>query len=138
VPIYDAPAVVLDASALIAMLYEEKGADRVEMALRRGGVISAVNWAEALSDMAERGEAPELSAPRATKRIEEFGALTIVPLDERQAVEVARLRLKTRSLRLSLADRCCLTLARLRRLPVLTTDRAWRSLYISVRIEVIR
>jgi ribonuclease VapC len=44
----------------------------------------------------------------------------------------------TRHLGLSLADRACLALGRLRRLPVLTTDRAWRSLHISVRIEVIR
>jgi PIN domain nuclease of toxin-antitoxin system len=44
----------------------------------------------------------------------------------------------TKSLGLSLADRACLALGRIHRLPVLTTDRAWRSLRLSIRIEVIR
>jgi ribonuclease VapC len=51
---------------------------------------------------------------------------------------LAGLRVLTKPLRLSLADRACLALGRLNRLPVLTTDRAWRSLHVSVKIEVIR
>ena len=42
------------------------------------------------------------------------------------------------SLGLSLADRTCLALGRLHRLPVLTTDRAWRSLRLPIKIDVIR
>ena len=55
-----------------------------------------------------------------------------------QARETARLRVKTQRLGLSLADRAAIALARLRGLPVLTTDRAWRSLQLAIRIEVIR
>ena len=129
---------VLDSSALLALAYDEPGADRVEPALRRGALISTVNWAEALSRMIERGEAIDAAAPRIRTKIDELGTLSIVPYDETHAVETARLRLRTESLGLSLADRACLALGRIRRLPVFTTDRAWRSLHISVKIEVIR
>jgi len=70
--------------------------------------------------------------------IEESGTIELVPFTEAHAREPARLRPATRRLGLSLADRACLARGRLHRLPVLTTDRAWRSLRISVRIEVIR
>ena len=129
---------VLDASAVLALVLDERGAHRVDAALRRGALVSAVNWAEVMSDMAERGEETDFAAPRIKRLVEELGKLTIVPFDEMQADETARFRLRTRHVGLSLADRACLALARLHRLPVLTTDRAWRSLRISVRIEVIR
>ena len=89
---------VLDSSALLALAYDEPGADRVEPALRRGGLISTVNWAETLSRMAERGEAIDVAEPRLRTRIEQLGTLTIVPYDEIHAVETARLRVPTRSL----------------------------------------
>jgi ribonuclease VapC len=129
---------VLDASALLAMIYEEPGAQRLESTVRRGALISSVNWAEALSRMAERGEPVADSVPHVRATVETLGILTVVPFDEIQALEVARLRVMTKSLGLSLADRACLALARLSRLPVLTTDRAWRSLGLSIKIEVIR
>ena len=129
---------VLDASALIAFVYGEAGAQRVEPAIRRGALMSAVNWAETLSDMAERGDPVDVSVPRVRTRIARIGTLLIVPFEEAQAEQAARLRMPTKSLGLSLADRACLALGRLRRLPVLTTDRAWRSLHLSIKIEVIR
>jgi ribonuclease VapC len=129
---------VLDASAVIALVFEERGADRVEAAVRRGSLISAVNWTEVLSEMAERGEATAASAVRVKAIAEATGSLAIVPFDELHGVEAARLRTLTKTLGLSLADRACLALGRLRRLPVLTADRAWRSLHLSVRIDVIR
>jgi PIN domain nuclease of toxin-antitoxin system len=134
----DLPVAVLDASALIALVYEEGGVHRVRAAVGRGALISTINWAEVLSDMAERGETTEVSVPRVNRLVATVGSLTIVPFDETQAIEAAGLRMRTQSLRLSLADRACLALARLRRLPVVTTDRAWRSLHLSIRIDVIR
>ena len=129
---------VLDASALLAFVYEEPGADRVEPALRGGALISTVNWAETLSRMAERGEAVDVSVPRVKIGIDAIGTLAVVPFDDVQAAETARIRLMTKPLGLSLADRACLALGRLRHLPVVTTDRAWRSLRLSIRIEIIR
>jgi ribonuclease VapC len=129
---------VLDASALLALVYRERGVERVQTAIRRGALISIVNWAESLSRMSELGEVVDVAVPRVKTQAAALGSLQIVSFEERDAIEAARLRGPTRHLGLSLADRACLALGRLRRLPVLTTDRAWRSLHISVRIEVIR
>lgn len=133
------PAVaVLDASALIAFVQEEEGFRRVRSAIERGALISAVNWAETLSNMAERGDVVDAAERRVRTVVAKAGSLGVVPFDEALATETARLRTRTKSLGLSLADRACLALGRLHRLPVLTTDRAWRSLHLSIRIEVIR
>lgn len=129
---------VLDTSALIAFVQEEDGFRRVRRAVERGALIGAVNWAETLSDLAERGEPIEAAERRVRTVVAKAGSLGVVPFDEAQAIETARLRVRTRSLGLSLADRACLALGRLRRLPVLTSDRAWRSLHVSVKIEIIR
>jgi ribonuclease VapC len=131
-------AYALDASALLAFVYDEDGADRVQAALQTGGLASTVNWAEAVSRMTERGQSADDAVSRLRALIQESGAIELVPFTESHAREAARLRPQSRHLGLSLADRACLALGRLHRLPVLTTDRAWRSLRISVKIEVIR
>ena len=64
--------------------------------------------------------------------------LAIVDLDERQSVEIARLRPLTRRASWSLGDRACLALASIRQLPVLTADRSWAQLDIGIQIEVVR
>ena len=129
---------VLDASALLALVLEEPGATRVELAIQRGALISTVNWAESLSRMAERGESVDVAASHVRRVINKVGTLDLVWFDEAQANEAARLRMPTKSLGLSLADRACLALGRIHRLPVLTADRAWRSLHLSIKIDVIR
>ena len=53
---------VLDASALLAYLQDESGAEVVEEALARGSAMSAANWAEVLSKLAEAGQKPETVA----------------------------------------------------------------------------
>ena len=64
--------------------------------------------------------------------------VAILPLDEPQAQEAARLRPSTRAAGLSLADRACLALAKSLALPVLTADHAWSALQVGVTVEVIR
>ncbi len=53
---------VLDASALLAYLNEEPGAEVVEKSLAAGSAIGTVNWAEVLSKAMETGIAPETLA----------------------------------------------------------------------------
>jgi len=131
------PRSVLDASALLAVVKNEIGSARVGAAIREGALISAVNWAEVLTTLTgpagDRSEITAMALPggAATK-------LVLVAYDDEQARETARLVRYTRHLGLSLADRAALALARLRRLPVLTSDRAWRSLRLPITIEVIR
>ena len=64
--------------------------------------------------------------------------LQLVPLDDEQARERAWLVRYARALGLSLPDRAALALARTRRLRVPTADRAWRSLRLPIKIDVIR
>ncbi len=118
----------LDASSVLAFLFDEPGANVVKGFLDDGSALSAVNWAEVLSKLAERGEDPE----QVTERLIEQGvlgvSLTIVPLDEVQARQIARLRLVTRATGLSLGDRACLALAHVVGVPAVTADRAWATL----------
>lgn len=130
--------VVLDASALLAYLRDEPGSAVVENALTRGAHISAVNWAETLSKLAEGGQAPKSTA----QDFEDKGilglALIIHPLDEKLALRIAELRPLTRHAGLSLGDRACLALGEELRLRVLTAERVWNDLSLGIKIEQIR
>jgi len=123
---------VLDASAVLALLQKEAGHEKVAAALM-GARISTVNLAEVGSRLANLGR----SVVHVRTMLLALG-LRIVPFDQDQAFEAARLRPLTRSLGLSLSDRACLALARLQKLPAMTTDRAWRNLSLGIQIAVIR
>lgn len=123
---------VLDASAVLAFLFNEPGADVVRPALA-GGLCSAVNYAEVLTRLAERAGSPrELHGE--IDRLE----LELVPFDADQAALTADLRPRTRSLGLSLADRACLALGLVRSVPVMTADRSWGRLDLGVEIIQVR
>ena len=110
---------VLDASALMALINGETGADFVEAHLEKG-CISSVNLAEVLSKMLERG----VPIGDAKGIIDNFN-LEVIPFDEDQIVGTSLLRVDTRPYGLSLADRICLNLGKILHLPVLTGDQAW-------------
>ena len=110
---------VLDSSALLALLWNEPGADYVAAALP-GALLSSVNLAEVVTKLRERG----LSASEGRELVESLGVV-VVDFDADQAEATAELRESTRSLGLSLGDRACLALARRRNCPALTADAAW-------------
>ena len=60
------------------------------------------------------------------------------PFTQDHAEIAAQLWSKTRSHGLSIADRACIALASSRKAPVLTADRAWEQLELTVEIRVIR
>lgn len=124
---------VLDASALLAYLLDEAGADEVERALATQAVIGAVNLAEVLSKLADAGEDPDAAMDAITVL-----PFDVVPFDEDLAVESARLRPLTSSAGPSLGDRACLALGRRLGRPVLTADSAWVGLIPGVDVTVIR
>lgn len=129
---------VLDASALLAYLKEEPGGDLVEELLAESSNMSAANWAEVLSKLAEEGD----DIPLTIASFEEEGLLggnvIVHPLDESQARRIATLRPVTREAGLSLADRACLALAHALDLPAYTADGAWRDVDAEVPVRFIR
>ena len=132
------PTSVLDASALLAYLQDEPGADLVAEVLIQGAALSAVNWAEVLSKLAERGQDPNVVVAQLTEQGLLDKAILVYPLDETLARVIARLYPQTRSLGLSLGDRACLALALSLGLPAFTADRNWGSLNLGCTVIEIR
>lgn len=127
----------LDASALLAYLQDEPGAELVEEVLAAGAVMSTVNYAEVLSRLADAGEPPEAADRQMRERGLIGGLIAIIPLTEADAIAIAQLRPVTRVHGLSLGDRACLaTGLRLQR-PVLTADRSWAGLALGVAVRLI-
>jgi PIN domain nuclease of toxin-antitoxin system len=124
--------VVLDASALLALMRAENGAERVA-ALIDHAVIGAVNLAEVTSKLAR--EAVSIDVIREWIDALE---LDVRPFDRELAHAAGALLPATRGQGLSLGDRACLALARSLGATALTTDRAWRDVDVAVVIEVIR
>ena len=131
-PKQPANRVVLDASAILALLYEETGHDVVSAALHNAA-ISAINVAEVLSKLAETG----MPVMEMHEAIDDLG-LTIVPFDVDLSYTVGLLRPATKAQGLSLGDRACLALARRLGVPALTADQAWKGVSVGVDIQVVR
>jgi PIN domain nuclease of toxin-antitoxin system len=110
---------VLDSSALLALLFDEPGADRVATVLP-DAVISAINLAEAATKLQDRGldEATARAAVAAT-------GVRIAPFSEDLAWIAASLRASTRDAGLSLGERACVALAIDRGARAYTADHAW-------------
>ena len=125
--------IVLDASALLALLFDEDGAAAVEDALVDGAAMGVVNLAEVLTRLVDFGVSPE----EAWERVSALPIL-FIEADQRLSLEVARLRAGSRSAGLSLGDRACLALGRVRGEPVLTGDRRWAALDLDVEVRLIR
>jgi PIN domain nuclease of toxin-antitoxin system len=123
---------IVDASAIIAVLLDEPGRERVE-ALLPSAAISSVNLSEVVTAMLNRGH----DFTEAVSKVSRF-ALEVIDFTEDHAFEAARLRPLTAKQGLSLGDRACLALASIEGLPVMTADRSWGSVDVGVQIDVIR
>lgn len=123
---------VLDASAVLAVYFDEAGADKVRATLP-GALFSAVNYTEVIGKCLDRGEA----LPVVLRKLAAMG-VEVVAHDARLAQRAGTLRPLTRRFGLSLADRACLALAERERAPVLTADRNWSSLNLELDIRLIR
>jgi ribonuclease VapC len=100
--------------------------------------MSAVNWAEVLSKLLERGKMPQA----VTAQLRDLGllgqAIQICPVDEALALIIAKLLPSTRAMGLSLGDRACLAVALTLNLPALTADKAWSNVDVGVLVQLIR
>lgn len=123
---------VLDASAVLAFLLSEKGADAA-LAAMPGSLISTVNIVEVFSRMVDYGS-PDVDVRQSIKEL----GLEAVHFDEDLAMRSGALRRETASLGLSVGDRACLATAMRQGAKVVTADRAWLKLKLGITIECIR
>ncbi len=126
------PTRVIDASALLALLNQEPGADAVEEHLD-AAAISAVNWCEAYGKIRQAGVGGDALVDGFTET-----GIEIRPFDAEDARLAGELVCLTRKAGLSLADRACLALAGRLGVPAVTADRTWLSLDIGVEVIGIR
>lgn len=123
---------VLDASALLALLNEEPGSERVERCLA-ACIISAVNYCETIGKLIDAG-VPEDEAQTSVDLL----GIEIIPFDSSLTMLATSLRPATKKYGLSLGDRCCLALTLHLKATALTAERTWSKLNIGASIEVIR
>jgi ribonuclease VapC len=123
---------VLDASAVLAFVYQEAGHDTV-LPLLESAHISAANWSEVLQKIASRGGDPD----RQGVRLRALG-VEVEPLTADEAATAARLYPTTRTAGLSLGDRCCLALALKLTVPAVTAEKAWANADVPVELKLIR
>jgi ribonuclease VapC len=125
--------VVLDASAMLALLNNEPGADKLTSELLNDAVCSTVNLAEVQTKLVALGGEPDEAWEDALSAIREAA-----PFTAEHAHIAGNMVARTRAFGLSLGDRACLALGLALKAPVYTADKSWKELKLGVRIHVIR
>lgn len=124
---------MLDASAILAYLHDEPGADQVAEALSSIAdcQMTAANHAEVIAKCLDRGVADEIVTPL----LAELG-YRVIGLTAEDGTVAGRLRTLTRAQGLSLGDRLCLAVAQRLACPVLTADRPWLTLAAPLGLDI--
>ena len=123
---------VLDASALLALIFGEPGASLVSAKLQNS-IISAVNYSEVVIRLIEKAGTLQTALERTLP-----AKLPVIPFDESQSIRAADLRATTAQYGLSFADRACLALAMQENAIVLTADQDWANVSLPITIKLIR
>lgn len=124
--------VVLDASAVLALLRGEPGAEAVARVVASAS-LSAVNLAEVLLVLERHGMPHDIARSHLAAL-----ALHVVEADEPVAAEAARISAAHRKHGLALGDCFCLATAASLGAPALTADRAWARFKTGVRVTVLK
>lgn len=125
--------VVLDASAILAIIQHEPGEEELTDEVMANAVASTVNLAEVQSKLVRNGYDPDEAWADALDLV-----AAAEPFIAEQAKTAGDLTAKTSKYGLSLGDRSCLALAIVLQAPVYTTEQAWRNLKLGIPIHVIR
>lgn len=125
--------ILLDASALLALIQEEPGGEIIKPLLKFS-VMSTVNVAESLTVLQRTGLPTQESLILITDII-----ATIIPFDLEQAGYAAELQSYVQHRGLSLGDRACLALGIKLQIPIYTADKVWAQLQLNnATIKLIR
>lgn len=123
---------IVDASALLAAIHEEKGGDSVKKIIDVC-IISAINWSVVLQKL-ERAAIDSSQVETALKAL----GLEVTDFTDEDAHIAASLWGDSKALGLSLADRACVATAIRLNANVITADKIWRQLEIGIEIKLIR
>jgi PIN domain nuclease of toxin-antitoxin system len=123
---------VLDASALLTMLFQEPGAASVADVIAEGAALSTVNLSEVAAALVRH----QRDADRILRAV--TAQVTVEPFTTEDALSAAALWAATRAAGLSLGDRACLALAQRLGVPAVTADREWATVNVGVTIQLVR
>jgi ribonuclease VapC len=123
---------VLDASALLALVQGETGAEKVGPMIAYA-VMSAVNYCETVQRLRRGGMPLEAVTQVLTSLVAEP-----VAFDRETAYVAAAIHEKTRGQGISFGDCACLALAMMRSVPAVTADRKWDRFDVGVKVIQIR
>ena len=117
-------SIVFDASAILALLRDEPGADVVAQYIG-DGLISSVNFQEVIKGLLRR----EVPIDAALAMLDALH-LDVRPHGRDDAIAAAKLYPATKDFGSGLGDRTCMALAIAEGLPVLTADQEWAKIKI--------
>jgi ribonuclease VapC len=126
--------IVLDSSAVLAMVFGEPGGKRVHAAIvstLHVVSISAINWCEVLAKLGQKS--PIMTAEKLTAILPGVEVVAFGQADAEQVAALAR-----SCPQISLGDRACLALARSLDATAWTTDKIWAKLPAGAALEVLR
>lgn len=124
--------IVLDASAILAVIFTEPGAEKLTDKILDSSVASTVNLAEVQATLVRKGYDPEVAWEDA------LSLATPEDYTPTQAKIAGTLIRETSRLGLSFGDRSCLALAIALGAEVYTSEKPWKNLKLGVAIHVIR
>lgn len=123
---------VLDASALLALLFDEPGAHVVAEVVADGATVSTVNLAEVATVLTRNDRDPEKVLHPVQAQVE------VEPFTDADALAVAALYPRVSAKGLSLGDRACLALAQRLDAPAVTAEHGWTGLSVGITVQLIR
>ncbi len=123
---------VLDASAVLALLFNEPGADTVAEHIAAGATMSTVNLSEVATILIRHGRDPDTVLDPLQAQVD------ILAFTDSDAIATAQLYPLVSAKGLSLGDRACLALARRLNAPAVTAEHVWADLNLDIRIDTIR
>ena len=123
---------LLDASALLAYLHQEQGGSLIKPLLPIA-FMSTVNWCEVVQKL----RAKSIDDKAVAKKLTLLG-LRFIPFSLQHADKAGELWQVTAPFGLSLGDRACIATGLVENMPVMTADKIWQKIPLSLDIQLIR
>ena len=123
---------VLDASAVLVLLFDEPGAKQVADSIAEGAALTTVNYSEVAAVLGRNKRDVESILRPVREQV------ALEPFTVEDAIATAALTQPTRSRGLSIGDRACLALAKRLAVRAVTADRQWLGLDLGITVHLVR